>query len=411
MNRLGRLVLVLVLSLLVVRCTSRSENPMPAAVGTTLDVPVKAGSAQPRLFSDGDGTVWLSWVEPTGDDEHTLKYSTLSGDSWSEPTAVASGSDWFVNWADVPSVRPLPSGRIAAHYLESNGESSLAYAVRVTQTDGGGTWQPAVTPHDDGTETEHGFVSLLPWPDDRVLAVWLDGRKMTGGSGHQGEMTLRGGVLDGSGRVAHEAQIDGRTCECCNTSAVRVGNEALVAYRDRSEKEIRNIKLARFDGTSWSEPTLLHEDGWQISGCPVNGPALAADGERVVAAWFTMADGAPRVNAAFSTDGGRSFGDPIQVAGGKTKGRVDVVLLDDGSAIVSWLDAKDGGLVRARSVSADSVLGSPVMLASPPSASRGVGFPEMVHRGDELLATWVGSSDNSDVSQVRVVRAPVESVR
>lgn len=411
MNRLGRLALVVVLSLLVVRCTSETEESVSSPVGTSLDVPVAAGSAQPRLFTDDEGTIWLSWVEPVGDGEHALKYSTLLGGSWNEPTTVASGPDWFVNWADVPSVRPLPSGRIAAHYLESNGESGLAYAVRVAQTDSDGTWQPAVTPHDDGTETEHGFVSLLPWPDDRVLAVWLDGRKMTGGSGHQGEMTLRGGVLDGSGGVEHEAQIDGRTCECCNTSAVRVGDEALVAYRDRTEKEIRNIKLARFDGTSWSEPTLLHADGWQISGCPVNGPALAADGERVVAAWFTMADGAPRVNATFSNDGGQSFGDPIQVAGGKTKGRVDVVLLDDGSAIVSWLDAKDGGLVRARSVSADSVLGSPVTLGSPPSASRSVGFPEIVHRGDELLATWVGSADNSDASQVRVVRASVESVR
>lgn len=411
MSRLVCVASVVLVALLVLGCQSEEQNDPLTPIGESLEVPVAPGSAQPRLFSAEDGTVWLSWIEPVGEDEHTLKYATRTGSAWSEPTTVASGTDWFVNWADVPSVRPLPSGRIAAHYLESNGESALAYAVRVAQTDADGQWQPAVTPHDDGTETEHGFVSLLPWPDDRVLAVWLDGRKMTGGGGHQGEMTLRGGVLDASGTVEHAAELDGRTCECCNTSAVRVGDEALIAYRDRSEREIRNIRLVRFDGESWSEPTLLHDDGWQISGCPVNGPALAAAAQRVVAAWFTVANGAPRVKAAFSDDGGQSFGNPIVVAGGEAKGRVDAVLLDNGSAVVSWLDAQNDGLVRARSVAADSTLGAPVTLGAPPSAARGVGFPELARRGDSLFAAWVGEADTSDVSHLRVSRAPVEAVR
>lgn len=411
MRHFVRVVLVVFVSFLVLGCQKQEQQDPLTPIGEQLNAPVVPGSAQPRLFSAEDGRVWLSWVEPVGKEEDALKYATLHGGSWSEPATVASGSDWFVNWADVPSVRPLPSGRIAAHYLESNGKSALAYAVRITQTNAEGTWQSAVTPHHDGTETEHGFVSLLPWPDDRVLAVWLDGRNMTGGGGHQGEMTLRGGVLDASGAVEHGAELDGRTCECCNTTAVRVGDEALVAYRDRTQREIRNIQLVRFDGTSWSEPTLLHDDGWQISGCPVNGPALAAAGQRVVAAWFTMAEGVPRVKAAFSRDGGHSFGDPLVVASGKAKGRVDAVLLDDGSAIVSWLDAQNEGLVRARSVRADSSLGSPVTLGSPPSASRGVGFPELARRGDDLFVAWVGEADTSGASRVRVSRTSVGSVR
>jgi hypothetical protein len=85
-------------------------------------------------------------VGPTSDDQHALRYATTEDTSWTEPRTAARGADWFVNWADVPSLRPLPGGRLAAHFLKSNGPSALAYAVRITQTNAAGTWQPAVTP-------------------------------------------------------------------------------------------------------------------------------------------------------------------------------------------------------------------------------------------------------------------------
>ena len=350
----------------------------------------------------------MSWVEPVGKDRHALRYATLDDTSWTEPRTVARGGDWFVNWADVPSLRPLPSGRLAAQYLRSVGPDPLAYAVQITQTDGAGTWQSAVRPHNDGTATEHGFVSLLPWPDDRLLAVWLDGRRMEGREGHGGEMTLRGGVLDATGAVEQRALLDDRTCECCPTTAVRTGDEALVAYRDRSENEIRNIQLVRFDGQSWSDPAVLHDDGWRIEGCPVNGPALAATGDRVAAAWYTAPGGMPRVNVAFSTDGGRQFGDPVVVAEGTPTGRVDVVWLEDGRVAVSWLGKSADGApaLRVRGVGADGASRSAVPMATLPSASRGVGMPRLVRSGSHLYAAWTHPEDG-----VQVGRLPVDALR
>jgi len=375
----------------------------PSSSENTLSSPAGPGSGQPRLYADAEGAVWLSWVAPIDGDRHALRYATLRDTGWTAPATVATGADWFVNWADLPSVRPLPDGRIAAHYLESNGQRGLAYAVRLAQSTGRGTWHPPVTPHDDGTPTEHGFVSMLPWPDDRLLAVWLDGREMR----EDGEMTLRGAVLDSTGTVERRDRIDGRTCECCATSAVRIGGEALVAYRDRSADEVRNIRLVRFDGTDWTEPTLLHDDGWQIEGCPVNGPALAARGERVVAAWFTAADGVPRVRAAFSDDGGRHFADPVVVAEGSTQGRVDAVLRDDGSAVVSWLGERDDrGAVRMRAVAVDSAMTPVTTIADLPSTARRVGFPKLVRKGHRLYAAWVGP-DSTGASGVQMARLPL----
>lgn len=397
---------VLLVSLLVLPgCQPEGAS---SAFPTRLEVPASSTSGQPHLSAEDDGTVWVSWIERMETGQHALRYATRTDTSWSEPRTVAHGGDWFVNWADVPSLRPLPNDRLAAHYLRSNGSSSLAYQVRITQTTASGTWRPAVTPHDDETETEHGFVSLLPWPENKLLAVWLDGREMAGQEGHQGEMTLRGAVLDSAGTVEDRAMLDERTCECCPTSAVRVGDEALVAYRDRSKNEIRNIRLTRFDGRSWSAPTRLHDDDWQIAGCPVNGPALAARGHRVAAAWYTAPDGRTRVNVAFSDDGGREFSAPVVVAEGTPTGRVDVVLLESGAAVVSWMgQSDDTAALLLRSVRPDGTLGSPVTMTKLASASRGVGMPRLVRSEGHLYAAWT----RPEKGGVQMGRLPVDAFR
>ncbi|MCS3758142.1 hypothetical protein [Salinibacter ruber] len=403
--RLGGLLLAGML--VALGCQSDPDSPTATSAspeaGTRLDGPAPAESGQPHLHAGEDGTVWMSWVEPVGEDRHALRYATLDDTSWAPPRTAARGGDWFVNWADVPSLRPLPSGRLAAQYLRSTGPDPLAYAVQITQTDGAGTWQSAVRPHDDGTATEHGFVSLLPWPDDRLLAVWLDGRTMAGRDGHGGEMTLRGGVLDATGTVEQRALLDDRTCECCPTTAVRTKGEALVAYRDRSADEVRNIRLVRFDGQSWSDPAVLHDDGWRIEGCPVNGPALAAAGNRVAAAWYTAPGGVPRVNVAFSADGGRQFGDPIVVAKGTPTGRVDVAWLGEGRVAVSWLGTSADGApaLRVRAVATDGASRPAVPMATLASASRGVGMPRLVRSGPHLYAAWTHPEEGVQVGRLR----------
>ena len=399
----------LALCLLLVGCQPTAPS---TSVVEQIDAPTRAESGQPHLYADTDGRVWLSWIEAVDSTEDALRYAAFEGTSWTAPRTAATGTDWFVNWADVPSLRPLPDGRHIAHYLESSGPGVFAYDVRITQTTGDGTWQPALTPHRDGTQTEHGFVSLLPWEND-VLAAWLDGREMeapapdAGGHGN-GSMTLRSAMITPDGQMEQPVQIDDRVCECCPTSAVRTAEGVLVAYRNRSENEVRNIGLARFDGEQWSAPYLLHDDGWQINGCPVNGPALAARGDRVVAAWFTAPNGQPRVQVAFSNDSGRHFGAPLVVDADAPTGRVDAVLLDDGSALVSWIgsDAGDTAL-RVRHVQPDGTAGSPVTLATV-SHSRSTGMPRMVHSDGHIYVAWV--EEQSGTTHVKMAHAAVDAL-
>jgi hypothetical protein len=149
----------------------------------------------------------------------------------------------------------------------------------------------------------------------------------------------------------------------------------------------------------------VRRDGWRIDACPVNGPAVAAEGERVAVAWFTAAADTPRVRVAFSGDAGDTFGAPVRVDAGDPTGRVDVELLPGGSALVSWLERTEGGgaEVLARVVSPGDQAGTPLVVASS-TAERAGGFPRMARSGEWIIFAW---TEPGDSPRVRVARARI----
>ncbi|MBI3982455.1 MAG: exo-alpha-sialidase, partial [Gemmatimonadetes bacterium] len=135
-----------------------------------------AGSGEPNLDATPDGRVVMSWFEKTGDKRHALRVAMRSDGAWSEPRTIVEGGDFFVNWADFPSILELPDGSWVAHWLQKTAASTYAYHVQIAiSQDKGATWSKPVTPHRDLSPTEHGFVSMVPWRDG-VGLIWLDGR-------------------------------------------------------------------------------------------------------------------------------------------------------------------------------------------------------------------------------------------
>ena len=359
---------------------------------TEVAAPGTAGSRFPR-FAGGDPLpVVLSWTDVRPDGSAALQHATWRDGAWGPAGTVATGTDWFVNWADFPSVVPVTASHWLAHWLQQRPGNVYSYDVQIAaSSDGGSHWTTAGPPHDDGTPTEHGFVSIIG-DGATGRAAWLDGRHTGGGQGHDhgagGSMTLRAATLGADGRVAGvDAELDARTCDCCQTDAAITADGPVVVYRDRSDGEIRDIALVRLERGQWSAPVPVHADGWKIDACPVNGPAVAARGRRVVVAWFTAPD-RPRIRAAFSDDAGRTFSAPVEVASGDVLGRVDVVLLDDGRAVVSWLrEGAAGAQILAQPVDRDATSGAAVAVAGT-SVQRSSGFPQMVRAGDGLLFAW-----------------------
>jgi hypothetical protein len=369
-----------------------------------LSIPAAAGAAQPHLAAS-ERALYLSWTEPA-DSGHALRYSVWNGNEWSPAATVTSGRDWFVNWADFPSLVPVGGTGLVAHWLQRSGPGTYAYDVMMRRSDDGGvTWSQPFRPHTDGTATEHGFVSIFEFQDG-AGAVWLDGRQYADVPGRPAtkEMTVRFAAL-GSGGAGADLELDARACDCCQTDAALTSRGPLVVYRDRSPEEIRDIAVTRLVDGAWTQPRLVHADNWKIEGCPVNGPQVGAQGENVVVAWFTAANDSPRVHVAFSGDAGATFGAPVRVDGGDPVGRVDVLLLDEERALVVWLERTAGAAeVRGRLVTRDGAQSEPKVIAAV-KASRAGGFPRMARLGDDVILAW---NEPGEPGRIRAVRLPVD---
>jgi hypothetical protein len=342
----------------------------------------------------------MSWIEPATAGRE-LRFATLDGTRWSAPQVIVAGRDLVANWADFPSILPRGGGRIAVHFLRRSG---TGYGVRVVESsDSGRTWSAEVTPHRDGTATEHGFAAL--WHRDGMLNVaWLDGRRFatSGDQPRMNEMMLMTATVGAGGLLGDEVQLDDRVCDCCQTSVASTIDGPILAYRDRSADEVRDIYVTRYVRGAWTRSVAVHADGWRIDACPVNGPAISASGRRVVVAWMTAPGDAPRVNVAFSDDGGATFASPIRVDGGDPAGRVDATLLPDGSALVTWIErtGATNALVRGRRVQRDGALGPPTTVASS-SAANASGFPRMAVTGSDVVFAWTVPGRSSVVRVAR----------
>lgn len=364
------------------------------AAGTALPVPAAPGSLAPSLSIAPDGVVRLAWLEPAGPSAWALRCSALAPErlEWSPPTTIAQGPGWFANWADLPLLAPLDADTLMAVWFVENptaahghaGHHGGGYHAQYSLSyDRGTTWSPPDRTTGESNVVE--FLTVLPLGENsRALVAWLDGRTRATGPDQQA-LYAQTFLASGPDRL-----VDPRVCDCCPLSLVRVPGGALLAYRGRSANEIRDIRLARWQDGAWQPPTDLHADGWQINGCPVNGPRLAARGELVAAAWYTAAQEQPRVQVKRSSDGGRTWSEPVRVDLGRPQGRVDCLLRPDGTALVTWLElAGDGADRRAggiylRAVGLDGQAGPPRLVAATTTA-RASGVPRAVLLSDGRL--------------------------
>lgn len=403
------------------------------------ELPAPVGAAQPDLVATPDGGLLLSWIEPDQAGGHALRFSAFGGESakpaspqpganeaagWATPATIATGEDWFVNWADTPHVAMANDGALWAHWLQKSAAAPYAYDIALVRSaDGGGTWSAPVLVNDDGTATEHGFVSLWPQGDAGLGVAWLDGRQTAGDdhdgddghdgdtshgdhSGSAGAMSLRGAQFDAVGtagalRKSADTRIDAMTCDCCQTTIAMTSKGPLLAYRDRTAGEIRDIAVTRLENGHWTSPHIVHPDLWEMPACPVNGPSIAASGEHVVMGWYTTRStpggDIPTIKIAYSDDAGDTFATPLTLDhGDAVQGRV-AVALDDNSAWIVWLreDAQGQSLQLARySPGLDREL-QRVELARTAGRGRGTGFPKLALVDGRAHIVWTEVTDGT----------------
>jgi len=355
-----------------------------------LDLAAPAGSSLPQLSSFGDRTI-VSWVETLAIENAgtraTLKFAERTTGAWSAPRTVASGSDWFVNSADVPSVVRVDDRTLVAHWLQTTDAHREAYDIKmVWSKDNGGTWTAPASPHHDGTTTQHGFATLFPMRGSGLGVIWLDGRATA--DPENDNMSVRAAAFDADGRQVSESLVDDRVCDCCPTAVAITDDGPLAVYRDRSAKEIRDIAASRLVNGTWTAPALVHADNWQIEACPVNGPAVSAQARDVAVAWMTASADEGHTFAAFSRDGGATFGAPVRLDEAGSLGRVGIALLDGSTAAATWVEFSGGkGQLRVRKIDRSGGRG-PAQRVTESEADRASGYPRIARSGRELLFAW-----------------------
>ena len=370
--------------------------------------PVGINAMEPAIFGIENGGMVMSWTELDGTD-FAVKTATLQGGNWSRPVTVTTSNSLFVNWADFPTVAAFNDGTLAVSWLQKNAQLSYAYDINIVlSADAGRTWSSPIEPHDDQSTRQHGFLTLLPTARDEMLAVWLDARDYNSQNfvgGFENAVQLRSTTIGKDGTLGNDTPLDLRACSCCQTSAAITGDgTVLIAYRDRTANEIRDISIVLRHNGAWSDPVNIHADGWEISGCPVNGPAIDAQATDAVVAWFTGADDIPKVKVAFSEDSGATFGPAFQLDTGEGVGRVSTLMLATGEALISWVEwAGDGeALMLCRATKNAGCVARQIITEH--TAAGSFNFPKLERSGDTIYLAWTQPIDSeASFSTIRMV--------
>ncbi|MDC0923343.1 hypothetical protein OAQ26_01085 [Flavobacteriaceae bacterium] len=247
-------------------------------------------------------------------------------------------------------------------------------------------------------------MSIVAKDNEGFNVTWLDGRNTVENDpdGNHKPMTIRFAEITTSGDVINEIELDSSACDCCQTSITYTDKGPLVVYRDRSEKEVRDIYITRNVNDIWETPIPVHNDGWVIYGCPVNGPKVVSNSNNIAVSWFTVIDGKPRVNLSFSESYGDSFGEPIKINDYDAIGRVDVAFLNDQEVLVSYMEGDyDSTYLRIKKVSVDGKVSEPITI-SKIDGGRNTGVPQLEILNNEVFIVWTVFENESN--QLKTVK-------
>ena len=365
-------------------------------------------NAQPNLVSF-NGSISLSWISTLNNDDALLHLTQLKDGKWMKPLTIAKGSDWFINWADFPA-HAINQNLILTSYLKKSSVGTYDYDIMLNLRDfSGKKIKEDFLLNTDGFEAEHGFVSIVPNKNQGFFITWLDGRNTTVKDldGHTKPMTIRFAEITQNGDIINENELDGATCDCCQTSIAMTGFGPIVVYRDRSDKEVRDIYTARNLNGIWEEPKLLHDDGWVINGCPVNGPKAVSNSSNLAIAWFTVVNNKPEVKVSFSNNNGESFGKPIALNDSDAIGRVDVAFLNNSEIIVSYMEFDNSGTyLRIKKISTAGEVSKPITI-SKIDGGRGSGVPQLEILNNDIFIVWTVSEN--DLNQLKSVKLNSQS--
>lgn len=372
----------------------------------TWALPAPPGSAQPNVAQMADGRLLLSWLNRRAARRTQLQYADFSNGHWGATKTIAIGSSFVVNWADTPHIAASANGALWVQWLQSPAtQPGSQWTMLSTSRDDGTHWSTPVRVH-DGERGEYGFAALYPVGDGGMGVVWVQSESAASAAAQstatddrsrhahardtQPDHGLQAAVFDAGLQRGAQVPLSAEVCECCQPAAAALSDGAVVLYRGRDAQQIRDIHAVRRRAATWQPPARVHADGWRISACPVNGAAVAAHGDRVIAAWYTGADDVPTMKLARSDDAAVRFSAPVVVDRGPAViGRAQVAM-DAHGVWIAWLreDTRTQSLWLARYSPDLSRELERLQIATLRARGPASGFPQLAVRDGVAYMVW-----------------------
>jgi hypothetical protein len=311
-------------------------------------MPAGDGSFNPFVVSDNRGGFYLAFIQRSNGASNVMLRRSVDGKNFSAPGRVNDlPGDGTVRNENPPKVAVGPSGDV--YVCWANETAKWKGDIRFARsTDGGRTFQPAITLNSDagGAPTGHAFQSIAVDRRGRIFVTWIDERSKK--ANDRGAEIWLSTSEDRGKTFSRDRRILSDVCECCRTNIqIDSAGRLFLSYRTVPGKGAmyRDIVVARSTDAGISfKTTTVSADGWDINACPVTGPALCVDSsDQVHVVWFTGGGEKPGLYYATSGDHGSSYLprkllDPDQ----KLARHAQAIAQPDGKILVAWDDQLEG---------------------------------------------------------------------
>ena len=377
----------------------------------------------PWIAADGK-TVAVAWgATAAGKTDVFVAVSRDGGSSFGAPVRVNALDGTARLGGELPPRVAVTADAIVVLWTSRGTSTSIEIA---RSTDGGRTFSPGTSLQAAGAAGDRGWPSLSIGADGVAHAFWLDHRGLATRDAtekpaakpaarhetHDGvAMAQKSAIYHASfGKTASaERSIAPGVCYCCKTAtATGPRGRVYAAWRHVYPGNIRDIAFASSSdgGQTFSPPSRVSEDGWQIAGCPDDGPAMAVDRKGVVhLVWPTVIGGATPEGALFyaTSSDGRSFSPRVrlQTLGSARPTHPQIAVDGTGRVVVAWDERIDGRrVVAARVISPSPAPDTPPVILTDGEAGQ---YPVLATSGSTTLAAWATIGESS---VIRIRRVP-----
>jgi hypothetical protein len=247
----------------------------------------KAKKAPPSALGSGvafgpDGRLW--WIGLDGEGRLFLRASADEGHNWGEPQILPTGGERIsADGENRPKIAfsPATPGTVVISYTQPLAKPYTGAIRLLRSTDGGRSFAPPITVHQDRQVITHRFESIAFDSQGRLHAVWIDKRdleaaKAAGRTDYRGAAIYRNVSSDGGATFGPDVKVADHSCECCRIALAPTPDGGMAAlWRHVFAPNQRDHAFARLEGTAAPEPVRASLDRWAIDACPHHGPGLA----------------------------------------------------------------------------------------------------------------------------------------